>query len=118
FAGDEDELPSAANRRLEQLLKARQLGFAPHQRLRSAGILRACRRHPARRPDGADEAEPTPVDRLDVPRRTRRTRQRAAALAEAAREGGLAPDRVAPDGDEQVVLAEEPLGSLDAQASH
>jgi hypothetical protein len=116
FPGDEDGLPSSTARRLEQGLQACQLGVASNQ-WRLVDLGRTARRNSAaRRPDGADEAESPPMDRLDVARRARRIGQRAAQVAYAAREGGLTDDRVAPRGGEQVVLRDELLGMLDEVA--
>src|SRR6185503_7034914 len=68
------------------------------------------------RSDGPDEAESTPMDRLDVAGLARRIGQRSAQIADAAREGRLAHDGVAPNNGEQVVLRDESIGMLDEMA--
>ena len=74
------------------------------------------RTKPRRRLDRADEPESSPVHRLDVPRRFGRIPERLAQIANAAREGGVAHDRVAPDGGEQLVLGDQAARVLDQVA--
>jgi len=56
------------------------------------------------------------MDGFDVARRVRRIGQRSAQVPNAARESRLAHCGVTPDGVEQLVFRDEPLGMLDEMA--
>jgi hypothetical protein len=114
FPGDEGDLASAAARLREHFMKARQLGVPSDEGSRSFGRNRS--RGSRAQTGGTDEAESTPMDGLDVPRRAGLVGQRSPQVADAARERGLAHDDVAPDHCEELVLRDEPIGMLDEMA--
>ena len=111
LAGEEGELPPARVRCVELALeRCEELG-APDEAACRLGCARS-----ADLPDGMDEAEAPPAAGLDEARVLGVVRERAAQVAERARQGGLAHRDPGPERREELLLRHDPVAADDQES--